>query len=224
MNSKLIILAAAVVAMSAGYWLSSLQQSSEQHSAETAKQKELAEARQRFSPIQGVILSPPRKISVPALLKDDGSAFVLDDLRGHWSLLFYGYSNCPDICPVTMGMVAKAKKDASEQGLSFPEVFFISVDPERDQIEMLGDYIRYFDQDFVAVTGEPELIKALALQMSVVFMKMPSDDAAASGYLIDHSSALLLLDPEGRLTAFLNPPHDPATILKDIETVIGQQH
>lgn len=121
-----------------------------------------------------------------------------------------------------MGVAAQAKKIAEQNSTSFPQVIFISVDPERDKITMLGDYVRYFDKDFIAVTGEADMIKALTLQMSVVYMKMPaekSDDPAE--YFIDHSSALLLLNPEGKLVAFLNPPHTAATILKDIATVVS---
>lgn len=190
-------------------------------SSDTAKEKELAEARKRYSPIQGSILSPARKISIPALTKDDGSILTLSDLTGGWHLLFFGYTNCPDVCPVTMGVAAQAKKIAAENNQLFPQVVFISVDPERDEIEMLGEYVRYFDKDFIGVTGNSDLIKALTLQMSVVYMKMEANESDGN-YLVDHSSALLLLNPEGKLTAFLNPPHEPETILKDLHTVVSQ--
>lgn len=204
--------ATALLAMSAGFWLSSIQ-------LDDAKDK-AADARKNFSPIQGVILSPARKIAVPALVKDNGQTFAIDDLTGQWHLLFFGYTHCPDICPTTMGVLAQAKKAAEADGQIFPRVVFVSVDPERDKVEMLGQYVRYFDKDFIGVTGDPTLIQALALQMSVVYMKMPAEAGAdADGYVVDHSSALLLLNPEGRLEAFLNPPHEPATILRDIQKV-----
>jgi len=229
-KTKGILVIAAVAAMSAGFWLSLLQQGSNEKiyedTLEKAHEKEVAEARKNFSPIQGTILSPARKIAVPALVKDNGSDFTLDDLTGHWSLLFFGYTHCPDICPTTMGVLAQARKTASANNHMFPQVIFISVDPERDKVEMLTEYVQYFDNDFIAVTGNEKLIKALTLQMSVVYMKMPADnnsatDSADSGYLIDHSAALLLLNPEGKLVAFFNPPHDPKTILKDFQTVVN---
>ena len=100
-KSTLVIAVAAVVAMSAGYWLSTMQQNRSVATKENVKRsahdEALAEARREFSPIQGAILSPARKIAVPALTKDDGSAFTQDDLVGHWSLLFFGYTHCPDI-------------------------------------------------------------------------------------------------------------------------------
>lgn len=209
---------AAVAAMSAGFWLSSMQL----NSTSSDNEKAAAEARNNFSPIQGSILSPARKIAVPALVKDNGQLFSLDDLTGSWHLLFFGYTHCPDICPTTLGVLAQAKKTALENNQAFPQVVFISVDPERDQVQMLADYVQYFDKDFIGVTGEEDLIKALTLQMSVVYMKMPTEPGSGdSGYLVDHSSALLLLNPQGRLVAFLNPPHDATTILKDVQTVVG---
>lgn len=215
LKKNTVIGAVALLAMSAGFWLSYIQQNN--------KDSEIAEARKNFSPIQGSILSPPRKIQVPALVKDNGQIFSIDDLTGQWHLLFFGYTHCPDICPTTMGVIAQARKKAIANNQTFPGVVFISVDPERDKVEMLSDYVQYFDKSFIGVTGDPALIKALTLQMSVVYMKMPADAGSDAGnYLVDHSSALLLLNPEGKLTAFLNPPHVPSTLLKDIETVVGR--
>lgn len=227
LNSKFVIAVAAVAAMSAGFWFSSLQRSADETSTE--KQKALAEARESFSPIQGSILSPARKIVIPELSKDNGEIFTLDDLKGHWSLLFFGYTNCPDICPVTLGVVAKAKKTALAINHMFPDVIFVSVDPDRDKVDMLADYVQYFDKDFTGVTGDKAMIKALTLQMSVVYMKVPVDNGTSvnsddSTYNVDHSSSLLLVNPEGRLVAFFNPPHDAKTILKDFQTVVNSSN
>ena len=223
LKTRFIYITAAVIAMSGGYWLSTIQESGIKLSTDSAKEKALAEARKNYSPIQGSIISPARKIAVPALTKDDGSAFVLDDLKGQWHLLFFGYTHCPDVCPVTMGVAAQAKKIAEANNHIFPQVVFISVDPERDKVEMLADYVQYFDKDFFGVTGDSDLIKALTLQLSVVYMKMAAEEGSKD-YLVDHSSALLLLNPEGKLVAFLNPPHDPKTILKDFRTVVNESN
>lgn len=226
-RSKLTIAIAAVIAMSAGVWLSSKQQANnEKASLEDQNDKALSVARANFSPIQGNILSPARKLAIPALFKDNGENFSIDDLTGQWHFLFFGYTHCPDVCPVTMGVLAQAKKIAVSNNHIFPEVVFISVDPERDKVEMLSDYVQYFDKDFVGVTGDKDLIKALSLQMSVVYMKTPVDDSSAagasdSGYLVDHSSALLLLNPEAKLVAFFNAPHDAKNILKDFRSVVN---
>ena len=203
-----------------------MQQANNEKAAAELKAKELSAARKNFSPIQGSMVSPARKIMIPALTKDNGEVFTLADLTGQWHFLFFGYTHCPDVCPVTMGVLAQAKKMAAANNHMFPEVVFISVDPERDKVEMLADYLQYFDKDFTGVTGDKDYIKALTLQMSVVYMKMPGEENSAagksgSGYLVDHSSAILLLNPEAKLVAFFNAPHDPQTILKDFQTMVN---
>ncbi len=209
-KSTLLILFAAAAAIVAGSWLSSNQK--------TAKEEAIETARERFSTIQGNILSPARKITVPYLQKHDGAAFTGKELQGHWSILFFGFTRCSEICPLTMSMLAQAKKLAEDQKLDFPKVYFISVDQERDDLKALGNFIGDFDKDFTGVTGDSKLIKALSLQMSVIYM--PAEQAKdVENYQIDHSVALLLLNPQGSLKAFLNPPHTPEKILKDIVTV-----
>lgn len=217
-----LIAVAAIASLSAGFWLSSIQRDAENKAA-SEKDSALEQARKNFSPIQGIVISPARNIIIPALTKDNGKTFTVDDLAGHWSLLFFGYTNCPDICPVTMGVVAQAKKTATAINHMFPEVIFVSVDPARDKAEMLAKYVQYFDKDFMGVTGDQELITALALQMSVVSMKMPPA-SGTDNYVVDHSAALLLLNPAGRLVAFFNPPHDAKTILKDFQTVVNRSN
>jgi protein SCO1/2 len=209
-KSTVLILVVAALAIAAGSWFSANQKS----------QKELAveAARAKFSNIQGNVLSPARKISVPHLQKHDGMDFNGDELKGHWSILFFGFTHCSEICPVTLSMLAQAKKMAEEQKLDFPKVYLISVDQKRDDLKSLKKFVSGFDESFTGVTGDPKLIKALALQMSVVYM--PAEQMKdIENYQIDHSASLLLLNPEGSLLAFLNPPHSPEKIFKDFRTV-----
>jgi len=211
LKSTLLILFAAAAAIVAGSWLSSNQK--------TAKEEAIETARERFSTIQGNILSPARKITVPYLQKHDGAAFTGKELQGHWSILFFGFTRCSEICPLTMSMLVQAKKLAEDQKLDFPKVYLVSIDQERDDLKTLEKFVGGFDKAFTGVTGDPKLIKALSLQMNVIYM--PAEQAKdVENYQIDHSVALLLLNPQGSLKAFLNPPHTPEKILKDIATVI----
>lgn len=170
--------------------------------------------------LQGYMLSPARKIAVPTLVKGNGSSFTGNDVKGHWTAMFFGYTNCPDICPTTMAVLVQAKKQAATQGVEFPEVVFVSVDPERDKVEMLGEYVGYFDKDFTGVTGDSKLIDALARQMSVVYMRVPSVTDDPDNYQVDHSAGILLLNPEGKLTAFLSAPHTPVGVVDSIKAVM----
>jgi protein SCO1/2 len=211
LKSTVLILIVAALAIAAGSVFSVSQK--------TQKDAAIEAARAKFSSIQGNVLSPARRISVPHLQKHDGTVFNGDELKGHWSILFFGFTHCSEICPVTMSMLAQAKKLAEEQKLEFPKVYLVSVDQERDDLKSLGKFVGGFDKSFIGVTGDPKLIKALSLQMSVVYM--PAEQAKdVENYQIDHSAALLLLNPDGSLVAFLNPPHSPEKIFKDIGTVV----
>jgi protein SCO1/2 len=213
-KSTVLILLVAVLAIAAGSWFSANQQSE--------KEKAIEAARAKFSNIQGNVLTPARRISVPHLQKHDGTVFNGDELKGHWSILFFGFTHCSEICPVTLSMLAQAKKIAEEKKIDFPKVYLVSVDQKRDDLQSLKKFVTGFDESFTGVTGDPKLIKALSLQMSVVYM--PAEQAKdIENYQIDHSAALLLLNSDGSLVAFLNPPHSPEKIFKDIRTVAGAE-
>jgi protein SCO1/2 len=96
------------------------------------------------------------------------------------------------------------------------------VDPQRDSVEMLGDYVHYFDEEFTGVTGEEKMIQALTLQTSVVYAKVPGASGDENDYLVDHSSAILLINPGGQLAAFLNAPHTPGGILDSVNKIVRQ--
>ena len=201
LTKKLAVVLFAVIAMAAGFWLAS----------------QLTRPPQQPSPpIQGSVVNPPRQIAVPELTKHDGEAFTNEDLKGRWTLAFFGYTHCPDICPITMNVLAAAKNKA---GGEFPQVLLISVDPERDTLKLLADYVNYFDPEFIGVTGDENMIQALTLQTSVVYMKVPGASGNENDYLVDHSSSILLINPEGQLAAFLKAPHTPSSIIDSVAQV-----
>lgn len=205
MLNKILIIAVAIAAMALGFWTASNLKSTNTGTATSVPP----------SAFHGTLLSTPRKIAAPALIKDDGSTLTNKDIQNHWSLVFFGYTHCPDICPTTLNVIAQAKKQSPD---NFPEVLFVSVDPERDTVDMLGEYVQYFDSSFRGVTGDEKLIQALTLQMGSVYMRMPGskDD---ENYLMDHSSAIMAINPEGKLAAYINPPHTPDNIIKALEAI-----
>ena len=204
MFNKVLIVVVAIAAMGSGFWAASYLKSTDTDTPATIPPRAF----------HGTLLSTPRKIAIPALSKDDGSVLTAADFQNHWTLVFFGYTHCPDICPTTLNAIAQSKKQAPED---FPNVLFVSVDPERDTVDMLGEYVQYFDPSFKGVTGDEKLIQALALQMSSVYMRMPG--TKDENYLMDHSSAILALNPEGKLVAFINPPHTPENILKALKSI-----
>jgi len=203
----LIVIIAGCIAMAAGFWLATSQNSRFAKSGVSAEQA---------VGFHGTLLPVPRQLAVPELSRTGGAAFTAADLSGHWSLLYFGYTSCPDICPTTMSMLAAARKTSVAP---FPQVFFISGDPPRATLEKLSAYVEYFDKDFIGVTGSEKMLNALALQSSVVFTKMPAEPASENDYLMDHSSALLVVNPKAQLVAFINPPHTPGSILKAVAAI-----
>ncbi len=168
---------------------------------------------------EGTLLPQPRPLADFSLTDQDGRPFSLANLRGHWTFLAIGYTHCPDICPMTLatydaieGEIAKA---ASGEGGKTPVQFlFISVDPGRDTPERLAQYVRYFNPRFLGATGDEVQLRALAAQLGLLYAKVEGQDTAM-GYLMDHSASILLVDPEGRLTAIFSTPHDARLMAAD---------
>jgi len=161
------------------------------------------------------VLPSPRGIGPFSLVDDRGVAFDNQRLLGHWTLLYFGYTSCPDICPTTLSAVARAEQllKESDHGdlLGNLQVVLVTVDPERDKAEVLHRYVTAFSPDFIGVTGTTDAIAALATQLNAAFMKVPGTDG---NYVIDHTGNLVLIDPEGRYYAFMKLPHEPERIAR----------
>ena len=167
-----------------------------------------------------IVLPEPRAISQFDLLDQHGLPFTLDDLKGHWSLLFFGFTSCPDVCPSTLYQLQKARQllKSEHADAVFPQVYLVTVDPERDSPQKLAAYLAYFDSAFVGLTGTPEQLQVLASQLGIAFFVEPHSPDILQ-YNVDHSASLLLLDPLGRLYAVLPTPHEAARLADDILTV-----
>ena len=151
--------------------------------------------------IDGLLWPQSKALQAFTLEDQNGRAFGLNRLRGRWTLLFFGYTHCPDICPVTLAVLENAlslmrKADADAE---LPQVVFVSVDPKRDTPEHLGAYVSHFDPSFVGVTGSDANLAAFAGQLGALYVL---GDADAEGqYSVDHTAALFLIDPRGHLVA-----------------------
>ncbi|MCP4041182.1 MAG: SCO family protein [Gammaproteobacteria bacterium] len=137
---------------------------------------------------------------------------VLDNLKGKWSFIFFGYTHCPDVCPMTLGVFALVFKTMAKNPAVFQDIqgVFISVDPKRDTPESLKKYVSYFHSKFIGVTGTTSQIDALARQMGVLYTIHPGE--SEDNYLVSHNSTMFLVDPRGRLYGRFPPPHAPAEL------------
>ncbi len=158
--------------------------------------------------IQGLLWPDPKVVQPFALTDQRGEPFTLAQLTGRWSFLFFGYTHCPDVCPTTLAMLDKVSRELDRGPTSNRDVqfVFVSVDPGRDTPEYLGKYVGYFNPDFLGVTGADEALTQLTRQLGIYTEREPPD--ADGNYLVGHGTAVLLIDPAGRLVGVFQAPHD----------------
>ena len=164
----------------------------------------------------------PEPLPLPdfQLVDHDGRPFERRDFEGRWSLVFFGYSSCPDVCPFVLGQLAQVKRRWSASGLDteMPRVVFVSVDPDRDSPERLREYVPFFDAGFRGVSGTTDEIDALTRALGV-FYALRREAENDGDYLVDHAAKLWLIDPEARLAAVLDDPHEPDPFIQLIERI-----
>lgn len=163
-------------------------------------------------------LTTPRELPPFTLQQSDRTQLVPGELHGHWTVVFIGFTYCPDVCPTTLAELAQAQtRWAVLPESTRPRVLFVSVDPERDTIEKLGEYAHGFHKDTLAATADLPSLEAFTKSLSLVFAKVPlGNDAPADQYTIDHSAALVVLDPQGRMAGVIQPPLQPKAIAEDL--------
>jgi protein SCO1 len=148
-----------------------------------------------------------------------GRVFDNSGLEGGWSLMFFGFTSCPDVCPMTMQILRDIDKEISAAGAGAPRIVFVSVDPERDTVERLRQYVGYFHPDFIGISGDHANLQDLARSLGVFYAKMESPQQP-DRYQVDHSAALFLFGPDGRIRALFSAPLQSGTIAQDLLTII----
>jgi protein SCO1/2 len=165
--------------------------------------------------IYGTVLNPPRALADFSLTDHRGNIFDRNSLQGDWTLMFFGYTHCPDICPTTLQTLAQARRIAGADHA--PRIVFVSVDPERDSAEKLATYIAYFDPSLIGVSGERARLDTFTRDLGILHMK--GEPKADGGYLVDHSASIFLFNPKGELRALFSAPHDAARLADDLKTL-----
>lgn len=161
----------------------------------------------------GTLLEQARPLPEFMLTDADGRPFDKPSLEGEWTVVFVGFTHCPDVCPNTLALLrtVNQKLQASNRKL---RVVFLSVDPERDTAAIIGGYVRHFDPDFIGVTGPENQLSRLGQAMGFVFAKAPG--RTPEDYTIDHSSALILVDPQARVAGYFTPPLKVDALVTDL--------
>jgi protein SCO1/2 len=165
-----------------------------------------------------IVLDKPRIFSDFELVDHRGEVFNLDRMKGIWTIVFFGFTHCPDICPTTLAMLNEtySKLKASEKELL--QVVMISLDPERDTVEKLAEYVPYFNPEFTGVTGNKHLIRRLTAELNVAYNQVP---LSGDDYTVDHSTQLILVNPMGHYHGFFKAPHTEITMRSTWRSING---
>jgi protein SCO1 len=171
------------------------------------------DARVMLLPDRAMTLFPdPKPLTAFALTDHQNRVFDLARLKGKWSFLFFGYTHCPDICPTTLAILARARDNIvkSAVGAENIQIVFISVDPNRDTADKLNQYVTYFHATFLGVTGDDAQIGNLAGQLGAAYQVAITP--GMENYPVYHSTAVFLVDPQTRYHAVFTPPLDAEVI------------
>lgn len=170
-------------------------------------------------------LSDPKDIIPFQMTDQEGQPFGSDELQGHWTLLFFGFTNCPDICPPTMYKLTDFVKQVGDDA---PRVVMVSVDPERDSPAMLKRYVKGFHEDFMGIVGPESELVPLAKDLGIYVEKSPMAqdehsqhanhgqemEGSIPAYTINHAGSVLMVDPNGDFAGVMSPPLDARAMAK----------
>jgi protein SCO1/2 len=171
--------------------------------------------------LAGTSLSPRRAMPDFSLIDEHGKAFGSANLKGTWSMMFFGYTNCPDFCPSTLTLLAAMNKRLkADVPPLHPQVIFMSVDAKRDTPPQLAKYVPYFDPEFIGVTApDQRTAEKVAAKLGASVVITPQADGT---YTVDHSAEIFVIDPAGRLAAVLTGPFTVDELTTDFQRIVNQ--
>ena len=158
----------------------------------------------------GTALPEPRALPAFTLVDQAGRAFDRARFEGRWSLLFTGFTHCPDVCPTTLALMSDLNRRVGRDDLQF---VFVSVDPERDTPHAVASYLAHFGAALVGATGERAQMERLTAGLGLAQVRNPG---SGDEYTVDHSTAFVLIDPEARLAGYFSAPHARDALVADL--------
>lgn len=171
--------------------------------------------------LDATVLPNARPLVGFTLNDQNKQTFSPAQLKGQWSFLFFGFTNCPDVCPTTLKVMQTVWKTLptkmGDEG--HPKLYFVSVDPDRDKPETLKNYVQFFHPEFNAATGNLDELDKLTNQIGILYGYDEKEDDNDQEYIVNHSAQLILVDPIGRMRAVISPPHIPKTIAANFQTI-----
>jgi len=177
--------------------------------------------RQRLAGLSATVMQEPQPTQPFNLVDQNGKPFTVDDLKGHWNFLFFGYTHCPDVCPTAMAELTQVYNRIAERPKlqKLTRAIFISVDPARDTPAKLKQFVTYFNPEFLGVTGSDAEIKKVTHQFGI-FFKRHAPKADSKDYAVDHTAVTTLVDPQGRTVAIFSSISSPAQVAQDFFKIV----
>ena len=158
----------------------------------------------------GTALSEPRPLAEFELTDQRGRPLTREVFAGRWSLVFSGFTNCPDLCPTTLELMTELRRQVHRDDLQF---VFVSVDPERDSPEVMARYLQHFDPSFVGATGTRAGVEQFTSAVGLAQVRNPG---IGDEYTVDHSTAFVLIDPKARVAGYFQAPHEREALVADL--------
>ena len=167
----------------------------------------------------GIVLLPQsRNLPALSLTNQDGESVAVDQLKEQWSLLFFGYTFCPDICPATLAQLRQLQGQLPEATRARLRLVLVSVDPKRDTPEQLKKYLAYFDAGFVGLTGEEATLQKFANAVSIPYIPA---DTSKDNYTVDHSGNLVIIGPDGTQRGFIRAPINNTKLAEQLPGLVS---
>lgn len=169
----------------------------------------------------GIILLPiSRNLPDVKMINQDGKPVAINELKGKWTMLFFGYTFCPDICPTTLAQLRQIKSELPKDVVGKLQIVLVSVDPNRDTPQQLKQYLGYFDPEFQGLTAPVDDIQKLANAVSIPFIPA---DTSKPNYTVDHSGNLALLGPDGTQRGFIRSPLNNQKMLAQLPGLLVRE-
>ncbi|MGI9237795.1 MAG: SCO family protein [Woeseiaceae bacterium] len=165
------------------------------------------------------VLPAPTPLPEFSLVDQFGGTVTRDTFRDNWDLVFFGFTHCPDICPTTLQILASARQALAENGQHpLPRIVLVSVDPERDTPELIGQYVDYFGDGNLGITGRLEEVENLTSALGIFFERQSGTD---DNYSVDHTAAVLVVNPDGEFHALFSGSHLIENYVHDVPLIMA---
>ena len=167
---------------------------------------------------RAMLLHSPIPLSDFHLVDHLNQPFRPDRLKGVWSIIFFAFTNCPDICPTTLSTLASMYNQMSYSERNNLQIYMVTLDTDRDTPHRLSQYVPYFNSDFIGITGEQDSVGKFATELNVAYSRVLLDK---NNYTIDHGTQLILINPRGEYHAFFRSPYSETRLLQSWRLIAG---